>query len=250
MPFRKSSIVAVIFLGLIFFFACKREPSAVVDQTIAAKDSIFVNFNQKKFFPNIAFERFGVKDGLSSESISALMQDRRGFLWVGTDNGLNRFDGAEFKSWKNDPDDSTTVPAAGILDLKEDSGGRIWALFRGKGLGLFDPETGRCEMMPDSVSDHDDVNGIDRLALDENDRFWFSRGYFDAKKRVFKPHENLKNLHGLKMVIGPKNEIFCYSIKAIFRFDERAQNRRRGVFRSLNWPTKLCSEAGRAGLSF
>ena len=49
--------------------------------------------------PQYLYTRFGVRDGLSSEKITAITQDKKGFIWVGTDNSLERFDGQRFISF-------------------------------------------------------------------------------------------------------------------------------------------------------
>src|SRR6056297_118464 len=66
---------------------------------------------------HIKFEKYSVEHGLSSAKIQCIIQDSIGFLWIGTDNGLNRFDGYTFKSFKHNPDDSTSINNNNINDL-------------------------------------------------------------------------------------------------------------------------------------
>lgn len=65
---------------------------------------------------------FTIKDGLPSNTIYGIIQDKRGFIWIGTDAGLSRYDGYEFKNY----DLSDGLPDVEILNLFEDSVGRIW----------------------------------------------------------------------------------------------------------------------------
>ncbi|MGB5849098.1 MAG: two-component regulator propeller domain-containing protein [Ignavibacteriaceae bacterium] len=67
-----------------------------------------------------------MKDGLSSAVVNSICQDSYGFLWIGTENGLNRFDGYNFKVYKHDPSDSTSIPGDNINSVIEDHEGNIW----------------------------------------------------------------------------------------------------------------------------
>ncbi len=64
--------------------------------------------------------------GLSQSTVNCMIQDRKGFLWFGTANGLNRYDGYSFNVYLNDPADSTSISDNGILSLYEDKNGFIW----------------------------------------------------------------------------------------------------------------------------
>jgi len=74
----------------------------------------------------IPFQHLTVQDGLSQGGVSCILQDRQGFMWFGTQDGLNRYDGYEFKVFKHDPADSTTLNDSWILALSEDSAGVLW----------------------------------------------------------------------------------------------------------------------------
>ena len=73
------------------------------------------------------FEHFTIKDGLSQSLVYSIFQDRYGYVWIGTQDGLNRFDGSEFKVFKNDPFDSTTLTHNWVWSVQEDEQGNIWA---------------------------------------------------------------------------------------------------------------------------
>ncbi|MCB9276972.1 MAG: helix-turn-helix domain-containing protein [Lewinellaceae bacterium] len=88
---------------------------------------------------NIRFERIPNELGLSQNFISALCFDKDGFLWVGTKDGLNRFDGYRFKVYQHDPFDSTSLSSNYIKTILEDSQGRLWAGTT-EGLNLFNRE--------------------------------------------------------------------------------------------------------------
>ena len=71
------------------------------------------------------FEPLGVEHGLPSNVVTCLLQDRQGFLWLGTRDGLARYDGHTFQVYKHDPGDSTTISCNWISTLYEDRAGVI-----------------------------------------------------------------------------------------------------------------------------
>jgi ligand-binding sensor domain-containing protein len=86
----------------------------------------------------LAFRHLTVADGLSQNAVTAIVQDRRGFMWFGTRDGLNRYDGYEFVVFRQDPSDPSSIPGNEISALFEDSRGRLWVGVRGAGLSRFD----------------------------------------------------------------------------------------------------------------
>jgi len=78
------------------------------------------------FKENIAFHRLTTENGLSSDNISCILQDKKGFLWIGTTNGLCRYDGSRFQTYKNDPADLFSISGNNILSLAFDDMERLW----------------------------------------------------------------------------------------------------------------------------
>jgi len=72
------------------------------------------------------FENFSIPQGLSNPTINTIIEDKYGFLWLGTDDGLSRYDGYEFKVYKNNPSDSTSLPGNTIYAISEDNNGNLW----------------------------------------------------------------------------------------------------------------------------
>ncbi len=87
----------------------------------------------------VAFEHVSLEQGLSQSSVSCIIQDRRGFMWFGTADGLNRYDGYEFRVYRSDPDQPNSLSDHFINSICEDSGGAIW-IGTQNGLNRFDPE--------------------------------------------------------------------------------------------------------------
>lgn len=85
---------------------------------------------------SMRFQQVSTADGLSDNAITKLLQDRDGFLWIGTENGLNRFDGHHIRSWQ------TTQGLSGehVTDIIQDGGGAIWVASHEGGLTRFSAE--------------------------------------------------------------------------------------------------------------
>ena len=91
---------------------------------------------------NVIFEHLTIEDGLSQNAGLALLQDHQGYLWIGTQDGLNRYDGYNFTIFKNDPDDPNSLSYNSIIELYEDPNGYLWVGTWGGGLDRYDPKTG------------------------------------------------------------------------------------------------------------
>ncbi len=76
--------------------------------------------------PNIRFSRVSIEQGLSQSTVSCVLQDRTGFMWMGTHDGLNRYDGDRFIVYRHDGDDPRSLSHGFILDMAEDDNGDLW----------------------------------------------------------------------------------------------------------------------------
>tara|TARA_R100001143_G_scaffold63570_1_gene72059 strand:+ start:12819 stop:16958 length:4140 start_codon:yes stop_codon:yes gene_type:complete len=75
----------------------------------------------------LSFRHLTIDDGLSQNAVYSILQDSRGFMWFGTKDGLNRYDGRNFVTYQHNPFDSTSISDAYVSRIYEDSRGRIWA---------------------------------------------------------------------------------------------------------------------------
>ncbi|MGZ5182864.1 MAG: ligand-binding sensor domain-containing protein, partial [Ramlibacter sp.] len=86
---------------------------------------------------SLRFERLSLEQGLSQETANTILQDRAGFMWFGTQAGLNRYDGYRLRTFRSDPADPASLPDYFVQVSFEDSEGRLWFGTRG-GLARFD----------------------------------------------------------------------------------------------------------------
>ena len=87
----------------------------------------------------LRFDNYSLDHGLSQSTIVSMLQDRQGFIWIGTEDGLNRFDGYSFKIYrKTKADSSNTIGGNFVWDILEASNGNLWIAHEG-GITRFDP---------------------------------------------------------------------------------------------------------------
>ncbi|MGH8107738.1 MAG: ligand-binding sensor domain-containing protein, partial [Arenimonas sp.] len=87
----------------------------------------------------VRFQRYGVENGLSQTTIRDLYQDQQGFIWLGTQDGLNRFDGYEFRIYRNDPAKENTIGDNHIIAIENAASEGFWVGTQSGGLALYDP---------------------------------------------------------------------------------------------------------------
>lgn len=86
---------------------------------------------------NIRFDRISIEKGLSQSTVNAIFQDKRGFMWLGTQDGLNMYDGYNFKVFKYDGNDPASLSENFVHAILEDTHGNLWIGTEG-GLNLYD----------------------------------------------------------------------------------------------------------------
>jgi len=90
------------------------------------------------------FLQYSVKNGLTQNAVTAIFRDSKGLVWMGTQDGLNRFDGLSFKQYKHNPIDSNSLSDQYITAISEDGSGNIWVGTR-NGLNKLDLNKGKFE---------------------------------------------------------------------------------------------------------
>ena len=90
---------------------------------------------------NIRFNHLTSEDGLSTDRVGTILQDNQGFMWFGTFDGLNRYDGYEFKVYRHNSQDPDSLNANLITALLQDRDGYLWVGTSGGGLNRYNPNT-------------------------------------------------------------------------------------------------------------
>jgi signal transduction histidine kinase/ligand-binding sensor domain-containing protein/PleD family two-component response regulator len=152
-------------------------------------------FIHHPLFPRLVdkrFRRLTTENGLSHNNVFSIIQDRHGFIWIGTHDGLSRYDGSRFVTFYHDPMDENTLADSNFGKLLEDRDGNIWLGTWGGGLDRYNPATGQFTHYkhdpanPDSIAD----KLISFLFEDQKGKLWIGTAHggmdlFDPQKKIF-----------------------------------------------------------------
>jgi len=140
-----------------------------------ALTSISFSFSQ-----NMIFKSLTVENGLSSSDINCLIQDKLGFIWIGTDNGLNRYDGSAFKVYRNKQNNNNSISDNSIWALYEDRNANIWIGTKGGVLNKYSPVYDKFERI--KLDENKDIeNSITSIIEDKQGFLWigtYSQGLY------------------------------------------------------------------------
>lgn len=152
------------------------------------------------------FEVINTQSGLSSNIVYDVHKDQQGYIWIATDNGLNRFDGYTFEIFYHNAQDSTSISSNIVRSLEQDQDGNLW-VGTFNGLNLFHPKTKtftRYTAHPESPIERLDIQS---MKWGGDGKFWFTYqrtiGKFDVQSRNFEFVTPSINLYDME--IGPKN---------------------------------------------
>ncbi len=120
-----------------------------------------------------SFRRISIRDGLSQNTVKCILKDHRGFMWFGTEDGLNRFDGYRFHAYRVQPGNEKALLNDGINCLLEDSKGVLWIGTNGGGLSRYDPRSDSFDNFV-HLEDNNTIsnNGITSLVEDRKGNLW------------------------------------------------------------------------------
>ncbi|MFK7810018.1 MAG: two-component regulator propeller domain-containing protein, partial [Saprospiraceae bacterium] len=150
----------------------------------------FVNAQDK-----LQMELLSTEDGLSQGMINDILQDREGFIWIATKDGLNRYDGYHFKVFTNDPNDPWSISGNTVELLFEDTKGRIWAASDNAGLNIYDKNTGHFHHINYNPKTPGGLTGNNISAIVEDSSGFFIVGIDNKELNMFRLDEELSNAH-------------------------------------------------------
>jgi ligand-binding sensor domain-containing protein/two-component sensor histidine kinase len=145
--------------------------------------------------PVLYFKRLNQANGLSNNKVNCILQDKRGFTWIGTDDGLNRYDGNNFTVFKNIPGEFSSVSGNTITDLHEDKDGVLWIATADGGITRYDyrlsPEK-QFRQYKHQPGDRNSIplNIVNAMLEDKNGNLWLATSgagvlCFDKRKEKF-----------------------------------------------------------------
>ncbi|MEO8018571.1 MAG: two-component regulator propeller domain-containing protein [Pseudomonadota bacterium] len=134
--------------------------------------------------PPLSVQRYSLEEGLSQQAVNTIVQDSEGFMWFGTEDGLNRFDGYEFRQLRHDRSDSKTLPNGWISSLVVSQDG-LWIGTDGGGVVFRNAVTGTLTSPP-QLRDTPDLQRVRTLTRDRLGRLWIASrdagvAIFDAR---------------------------------------------------------------------
>jgi ligand-binding sensor domain-containing protein/two-component sensor histidine kinase len=133
------------------------------------------------------FRNLTTANGLSHNKVNCILQDKRGFLWIGTDDGLNRYDGHRFEVYRHEPSDVSTLSGNIVTDLLEDKNGTLWIATADGGLTKYDyrlKPKNQFRQYKHSSSDSSSipVNMINAIAEDTTGNLWLATSGYGVLK--------------------------------------------------------------------
>ena len=196
--------------------------------------STSVSFSQLN--PNNIVQ-FTEKEGVPGSQVGNVLVDKLGYVWLGTINGLARYDGYEFKRFYNDPNDTTSIKGLIIWSLFEDSKGRIWIASSPEIINVYDQVTKSFKQYEFKHLIERPANaeiGINQICEDDKGRVYFgvnttygdtissSLLYFDEKENKVKkfPLPDSIIVQNVYNLINDKNgNVYIYSATGFFKID-------------------------------
>ncbi len=137
---------------------------------------------------NFYFRSFEVEDGLSQNMVYSILQDKQGFMWFGTQDGLNRYDGENFRIYKKVASDPTSIGSNAIFSLMQNTSGTIWVGTL-NGVSLYNPRCDRFTHLDLKTSEGENIDGIIRdMKEDKDGNIWL----VDSNKGIFCVFPNKK----------------------------------------------------------
>lgn len=136
------------------------------------------------------FKSYTLDQGLSNNTVFSIEQDFQGFIWFGTHEGLNRFDGYEFKKYFHDPNDSLTLPGNTVNCVFQDSRNRLWVATN-EGLCIYDREADNFINFEDQYGKSLSNSIVTTIIEDSKGNYWI--GTFNGGLNYY--NENKDSLH-------------------------------------------------------
>ncbi len=193
---------------------------------------------------SLKFERITPQEGLSHNIVYGALQDQQGFLWFATQDGLNRYDGYEFRKFQHDPLDAQSIPESDLRVLLQNKSGQFWLGTWGGGLLRYNPvddsfQQFRAGLTSATTADDDakkagqnasgsDLcgNRIQVLLEDDQDRLWIGAedgGLCRLASGAFKTFDGLPSGTVQALAIGPDGFLWIGTSLGLARLDLKSE---------------------------
>ncbi|MCX5742705.1 MAG: SpoIIE family protein phosphatase [Proteobacteria bacterium] len=143
------------------------EPVVVPPAIVGADKTI------ERLVPTFGCTRLTIAEGLPSPNVGAILQDKRGFMWFGTEDGLARYDGIKMRVFRSSEQDPASISASYITALALDASGKLWVGTSEGGVNLYDPDTDKFTRFSHAKGGLSS-EGVTAIARDPKDRMWFA----------------------------------------------------------------------------
>ena len=205
---------------------------------------------------DLKFAHLTTTDGLAMNNVVSILQDHRGFMWFGTGDGLNRYDGNSFVAYKNNPNDPGSLSANFIRDLVEDDRGALWLAVY-PGVNKFDPTTERTTRYLHDARNPNSLSGdsVWSLARDSRGYLWFATAdsgldRFDPATETFVHYRTDSNGQFVgwltRVVEDSQRDIWFVGERGLFHLNLHAGQRTRApeLIKSLSADDLYVDKAG------
>ena len=211
--------------------------------------------------PSSSFTHYSTEEGLSQSSVSAMLTDDEGYIWVGTQDGLNRFDGYEFQVFRSNENSSSGLSSNFITDLLLDEKGDLWIGTLDGGLNHLNKKSGVFTnyKLGQEKAKKIGSNNIRELEIDQEGNLWIGTlaGLlkFSTSEKKYKDIDDqltgdLRNNKIIGLFVDFKNQLWASTPNALFLYQidreglEKIDNFELDFFTRIGLESNLSSDVG------
>ena len=186
----------------------------------------FIPAQESSYFPQIQY--LTSDEGLSQSEVTCIIQDQKGFIWIGTRGGLNRYDGYSFKIFQNEIGNANSLINNSIESLFEDKNGYIWIGTKSNGVSRYNP---RLDHFSHFQADPENPNAIKgkriiSIAESQTGEIWMGTwrnglNIFDPEKGAFR--HLLGQAKVSKIIQSQNGDMWVATLIGLFRFSSKGE---------------------------
>ena len=228
---RRLDYPAFRLVLIVLVAACAGQPAPAQTSALKGQPVIRRASGGHPLPRDLKFSHRTTKDGLAQDHIVAIVQDRRGFMWFATGEGLNRYDGYSFIVYKNNPSDPGSISHNFIRDVFEDDHGYLW-IAAYPAINKFDPTTERSIRYVHDPDNPRSFSGdsVESITRDSRGGLWFATAdtgldRFDQATETFTNYRNDTDGHFVgrvrRIIEDRRGEIWFVADRGLFHLNLR-----------------------------